>query len=104
MAHCILASGDLARGGRCSADTDRVCFSGAITFWIVGESHNEPELTGVEPAAELGGVSQLPSATAEEAGAGGTIRVQGGSRGLQEASVDYVPLPNMSQAPEQLYQ
>jgi hypothetical protein len=36
MAHGILASGDLALG-RCSADTESDCFSGAITLCSVGE-------------------------------------------------------------------
>ena len=37
---------------------DSVCFSGAITRWIAGESHSddEPPPGGPEPVAELGGV------------------------------------------------
>ena len=62
-AHCILASGDFARGGRCSTDMEMVCFSGAITLWIAGESHNEPEPEPTEPVAELGGVQVSPSAS-----------------------------------------
>ena len=68
MAHCIRASGDLARGGRCSADMDSVCFSGAITRWIAGESHSddEPPPPGPGPVAELGGVehASTPSSAA----------------------------------------
>ena len=38
---------------------DSVCFSGAITRWIAGESHSDdepPPPPGPEPVAELGGV------------------------------------------------
>ena len=74
LAHCILARGDLARGGRCSADTDSVCFSGAITLWIVGESHSEPEPAepgAEEPVAEFGGVHASPPPSVPEIGIDG---------------------------------
>ena len=60
LAHCILARGDLARGGRCSADTDSVCFSGAITLCMVGESSTEAQPELPDPVAVLGGVPSLP--------------------------------------------
>ena len=81
MAHCIRASGDLARGGRCSADMDSVCFSGAITRWIAGESHSDDEPPppgpppGPEPVAELGGVEHA-STTSSAAPMTSTVRLQ----------------------------